>query len=92
MSVLISRPRTAAVDGLARAEAVLGKVTDVAAVDGGTVSESAGMVSAEVSVGPDEDEVLGRIISETVEAAVLGKLLDVTAVDGGTVSEPAGMV
>ena len=44
VSVRISRPRTAAVDGLAGEAAVLGKLTDVAAVDGGSVSEPAGMV------------------------------------------------
>ena len=44
VSVLIPRPRTAAVDGLACEAAALGKLTDVAAVDGGSVSEPAGMV------------------------------------------------
>ena len=54
-------------DGLACEAAVLGKLTDVAAVDGGTVSEAAGMVSAEVSVDPEEDEVLGGTVFEAAE-------------------------
>ena len=44
VSVLIPRPRSAADDGLASEAAALGKLTDLAAVDGGSVSEPAGMV------------------------------------------------
>ena len=58
MAVLLDR-LSVAVDGLACEADATGKVTEVAALGGGSVAAAAALVGGAVNVDAEEDEVLG---------------------------------